>query len=49
MTLCFGRAFYLFFSKLSQKHLVVINQMIYNRDVLMEVDHDNIGYDKRVV
>lgn len=29
--------------------LVLINQMVYNSDMLMEVENDNIGYDKRTV
>ena len=35
--------------RLEYELLVFINQMIYNGGVLMEVEYDNIGYDKRTM
>lgn len=40
---------FLSFCIFSQKHIVFINQRVYNSGILVEVYHDNIGYDKRVV
>lgn len=35
--------------KIWKEQIVFINQMVYNSSVLMEVENDNVRYDKRVM
>lgn len=35
--------------KILNKYIEFINRMVYNNNVLVEVCHDDIGYDKKVV
>lgn len=44
-----GSRFFIMECKFWKEQIVFINHMVYNDDVLMEVENDNVRYDKRAM